>query len=341
MPTTKKALVSAHRLTHLAEELSKSTGDQAAVQRALDAAELSASDLGQESHYITAESEARFLQEAVTILRDKSFAAVAGLHFGRNSGFPRYVAKYSKNLYEAFRNAGKYTVLTDRIFSYQLRTPGDSVSIVLISSCPHLEFGDRVREFLIFAILAVMRNTTGCDLRPLEIRFSHDESDARRSLAQIAGCNVTFGAEWTEIVINPATLDLPVPTYDPSLLRYLEDYGDSLVAQLDQPEPSLRTRIEALLIDQLPERILQAPEVAAELGISHRTFTRRLAEDGQTFSSILDDLRGTLAKTYLAQSNTPIAEIAYLLDYADQAAFTTAFKRWAGVTPKSFRDSAS
>jgi AraC-like DNA-binding protein len=47
-----------------------------------------------------------------------------------------------------------------------------------------------------------------------------------------------------------------------------------------------------------------------------------------------------LATTYLARSEAPISEIAFLLDYADQATFTTAFKRWTGTTPRAFRNAA-
>ena len=71
--------------------------------------------------------------------------------------------------------------------------------------------------------------------------------------------------------------------------------------------------------------------------MAHRTFTRRLVDAGLSFSTIVDELRAKLAKTYLTQTETPIAEIAFLLDYSDQAAFTTAFKRWTGATPKAFR----
>ncbi len=326
---------------HLAQELEKHTGSQADVLQALDASGLKETDLKQEGHYISAEKEARFLQNAVTIVHDKAFAARAGLNFERNTSIPLYVAKYSQNLRDALRNASKYTALADGNFRYQTETSNDEVSIILCEQNPYLEFGDRVREFMVFTILTAMRNLTGRKINLRGIWFSHDAPDCQQTITRLAGCHVAFGAKHTMFKLPSAILDLPVSTYDPSLLHHLENYGDALVAQLNQPEPSLRVRVEALLIDHLPEGLLTAPQVASQLGMSERTFSRRLSHASLSFSAILDELRGKLAKTYLAQSATPISEIAFLLGYADQAAFTTAFKRWAGATPKTYRASVS
>lgn len=332
-------LVSSHRLTHLAGELDRRSGNKTAVKRALEAAGLGPDDIGREGHKIDCQQEACFLQEAIVIVGDVSFAAKAGLNFDKNNGIPSYVAKYSKNLSEALQNAEKYTVLTDGNFSYQLKSSSNAASFILYSNNPFLKFGDRVQEFIVFGILAVMRRITAKEFYPLEIRFGHPAPPDRQSIARVSGCTIVFDAEETEIMISPATLGLPVPTYDPSLLGYLKDYGDGLLQQLGPSELDLRAQIEALLVDNLPERFLPANEVAASLGMSHRTFTRRLSAVGLSFSAIADELRSNLAKTYLAQSETPISEIAFVLNYSDQASFTTAFKRWTGATPKAFRAS--
>lgn len=338
MQTTQQAMVSSHRLTHLAEELARASGSATAVGQALEAAGLTEGDLGREGHRIDAAKEAQFLQAAVTQVGDTSFAAKAGLHFEKNTGIPSYVANYSQTLGDALRNAERYTVLTDGHFGYVLRSSSNAASILLRPKGGYLEFGDRVREFIIFAIIAIMRSTTRREVHPLEIRFRHDAPANRQTIARLAGGTVIYNAEETEIIVAPATLDLPVPTFDPSLLRYLKDYGDGLVARLNAPEPNLRARIEAMLINALPERLLQAPEVAERLGMSPRTLARRLSDTGLSFTGIADALRCKLARTYLAQSDTPISEIAFLLNYADQASFSTAFKRWTGDTPKMFRD---
>ena len=71
--------------------------------------------------------------------------------------------------------------------------------------------------------------------------------------------------------------------------------------------------------------------------MSLRTLSRKLASEGHSFSRILDDLRLALARRYLAESDMPISEIAWLLGYSEVANFTHAFHRWTGTNPRTER----
>jgi AraC-like DNA-binding protein len=81
-------------------------------------------------------------------------------------------------------------------------------------------------------------------------------------------------------------------------------------------------------------------EVAHRLGASRRTLARRLASEGITFVDVLKDMRLDLAMQYLREPVLPISEIAWLLGYREVSAFSHAFKRWTGKTPRQVRASA-
>jgi AraC-like DNA-binding protein len=51
----------------------------------------------------------------------------------------------------------------------------------------------------------------------------------------------------------------------------------------------------------------------------------------------LSELRFDLAKRYLREEDLQISKIAWLLGYQDVTAFTHAFKRWAGKSPREAR----
>jgi AraC-like DNA-binding protein len=78
-------------------------------------------------------------------------------------------------------------------------------------------------------------------------------------------------------------------------------------------------------------------EVARSLGMGERTLGRRLADEGLNFTEILHQLRRDLAVRYLGDRKLHVSKIAWLVGFHDVSAFTHAFKRWTGKTPKQLR----
>ena len=91
----------------------------------------------------------------------------------------------------------------------------------------------------------------------------------------------------------------------------------------------------------LPDGSPKAAQVARALGMSKRTLSRRLQEQGITYRDLVDKLRASLAKCYLKDRNLRMSEIAYLLGYSDLSAFDHAFRRWTGKPPSKFRELAA
>ena len=92
------------------------------------------------------------------------------------------------------------------------------------------------------------------------------------------------------------------------------------------------------IIKLLPLGHPEMKNVARKLGTSDRTLARRLAERGQLFKDLVDDIRRELSLQYLKDKRITVKQIAYLLGYAEVAAFNHAFQRWTGSAPSSFRN---
>jgi AraC-like DNA-binding protein len=71
--------------------------------------------------------------------------------------------------------------------------------------------------------------------------------------------------------------------------------------------------------------------------VTQRTLGRRLSSEGITFSEVLENLKSDLARRHLADKSLSISQIAWLLGYQEVSAFTHAFKRWTGKTPREAR----
>ncbi|MAM74051.1 MAG: AraC family transcriptional regulator, partial [Tistrella sp.] len=77
--------------------------------------------------------------------------------------------------------------------------------------------------------------------------------------------------------------------------------------------------------------------VAAALGQSTRSLSRRLAEEGTSFRAVKEALRRDIAIRELTRTDRPIAGIAAELGFDSAAVFHRAFKAWTGSTPGAYR----
>ena len=101
----------------------------------------------------------------------------------------------------------------------------------------------------------------------------------------------------------------------------------------------LRDLVEGQLLSVLrPRGKMQAAAIAAQLGMSERSLSRRLTEEGTSFGEVLDHLRRRLALQYLEDDRLSIKQIAWFLGYSEPGAFNHAFKRWTGTSPGQTRN---
>jgi len=79
-------------------------------------------------------------------------------------------------------------------------------------------------------------------------------------------------------------------------------------------------------------------EVASAVGLSVRTLSRRLEQEGRSFRGIRDDLRRDMAVQLLTQSRASVDSIATLVGFENTAAFCRAFRLWMQVSPGAYRN---
>ena len=125
-------------------------------------------------------------------------------------------------------------------------------------------------------------------------------------------------------------MDLPIISGDSRLLQILTAHADDLLAERHSVS-ALQSTVVNQLVDLLPSGEARAAAVAQRLGLSTRTFTRHLAEEGATFGEILERLRQHLASRYLAENRMSAQQIAWLLGYSKPSAFI--YRQRSGTNP--------
>ena len=88
--------------------------------------------------------------------------------------------------------------------------------------------------------------------------------------------------------------------------------------------------------NQTPDQV--AAEIASQLGLSVRTFHRRLSDDQLSYQSIVDEMRRSLATELLENTHMSIDQVAERIGFADATSFRKAFKKWTDRSPTDFRN---
>jgi AraC-like DNA-binding protein len=82
----------------------------------------------------------------------------------------------------------------------------------------------------------------------------------------------------------------------------------------------------------LPLGRCSVDKVAQHLGVDRRTVHRHLARSGETFSSLVDEVRAELAEGYLEGRSGRLADVADLLGFSQLSAFSRWHKRHFGYS---------
>jgi len=113
----------------------------------------------------------------------------------------------------------------------------------------------------------------------------------------------------------------------------LSAHADTLLRELEDSKTT-RGRVESLLVPVLHTGDVSMDKIAGRMGLSRQTLFRKLKSEGASFEKVLDELRHRLALDYLSGSKVSVNETAYLVGFSEPAAFSRAFKRWTGTSPR-------
>ncbi len=248
-----------------------------------------------------------------------------------------YVAASSETLGDALQRVARYSSITNEGIS--LNCVEDEGIRMVFNYVGISRYSDRHQiEFAMTALIRLWRHLTGLHLATRRVRLTHRRTNHGDSeLAEYFGGRVTFGAKTDELTFARSVKDLAITSADPYLNEILVANCEQALSQRPKHRGTLRLAVENAIVQLLPHGRVRASGIAARLGLSQRTLARRLALEGETFSEILERLRGDLGRQYLSDRDLSISRIAWLLGYEEVSAFTHAFKRRTGKTPREAR----
>lgn len=173
----------------------------------------------------------------------------------------------------------------------------------------------------------------------LQAEVTHPAPSYAKEYERVFRAPVRFEAEWNALRIDERWLTHRVAAAPEYVFGILSEHAKEMLDRLERSR-TFRGRVESILMPVLHTGTADLPFTAAELGLGQRTLSRKLGAEGTSFVEVLDDLRHSLARHYMDGGKVSISETAYLVGFSDPAAFSRAFKRWTGKSPKDARAAA-
>jgi AraC-like DNA-binding protein len=245
---------------------------------------------------------------------------------------PEFAFRYLPNLYETIsgfiaEQAGRQNVAPVSIVR------GSASHILTWQVEPdQSEILARFIEFSAAFYLRLSRNVLGEPASIREVHFMHKPRFEPEIYAELFGVVPQFSMPQSHVHLNARQLFRPSLLAIPSLTTAamaMHSYPQSLLAS----GYKMRGSAYFYTSSQLPYSPVTLENMAETYAMSPRTLRRKLVEEGQSFRSLLDEVRRDHARLYHLEGRRTIGEIAALLGYSEVSAFSRSHKRWTGHAP--------
>jgi AraC-like DNA-binding protein len=171
------------------------------------------------------------------------------------------------------------------------------------------------------------------------VHVTHKAPAYRAEYERIYGATVTFESDWNAVLIDEKWADFRIQLQPRYVFGILSEHADALLKNLEKSKTT-RGRVESLLMPILHTGDVSMDLIAGKMALSRQTLFRKLKAEGVTFEKVLDGLRHKLALHYLSGKKVSVNETAYLVGFSEPAAFSRAFKRWTGTSPREMRSAS-
>ncbi len=227
-----------------------------------------------------------------------------------------------------------HALVSDAAIS-RFEQPGESLAIFLErreGESPH----PQSLLFVLACVAGFVRLRLSREVSPVLVTLADLDDACVEVAAKYFDCDVelgdTFRIEYSR--------DAGAAILEGSDVEMAAALESTLADRLARSTVSTSVDVALWLESRLPEGEPSLGEAAKALGMSERSLQRRLKDEGQTWTRVIDDTRRALADKYLHTPGLSLTELSFLLGFSDASSLSRAFKKWYGVSASTARRSA-
>lgn len=234
---------------------------------------------------------------------------------------------------EVLKLTQQYVHLHAQGISLHLETEGEQLRVEYRLQLQETVDLRQLRELGLGVMQRTMAGLFGEDWQPRQLLIGHAALGEAAEYARLFPCPVLFEQPCSGFVAATTIFALrPLEQRSQLKSHLIEQYRFSQHLPADISE-----QICYVLQSILSTGEARLEVVARLLGQHPRSLQIALQKQGRTFRELLDQVRYAEARQQLSLSAQSITDLALHLGYADETAFSRAFKRWSGVAPQQWR----
>ena len=239
---------------------------------------------------------------------------------------------------EIFERCERYFKLLSNTYLFKVEII-DTISRVYLNRDAHRRGVELSNEATMSAVVVVLQAMTEKNITPVEVSFKHSPPKKTDDYLKAFGCPIFFNRQHNYIAYRTEDLNMRTAKADESINRFLVERVEEETKGIKLSANKILFDIESLIKDALPSGIPGVDQIGQLMGLSRRTLTRRLSENGLTFRDLIKKTQEEVSRDLLKNSTRSIAEIAFETGFSEQSAFSRAFKNWTNFSPAEYRKS--
>lgn len=192
----------------------------------------------------------------------------------------------------------------------------------------------QIRDFLTAFTIHELDGLTLKKIRPVSVFYPAEDSNMQE-YERVLRCKPSIG-DHVGIAFDRKDWDLQIITSNYDLQQLLLHNNATLWGCLDS-EGSFKSLVTNYLLANAYLGLPSIKQLSSNFSVSSRTLQRKLSVEGSSFQQVSEDVLKRLAISYLKEGSHTLKEIAYMLGYNDQSAFSRAFKKWTGFPPATYQ----
>jgi len=265
-----------------------------------------------------------------------------GFEFGKQIGAKAfnllgYLTMSSNSLGEAANALQRYNKLVSNMGASKIYFDGERGFAEWHDKPAIKNFSYHVIDAVLAGWCSFSRKIVNKNLPLLQVELSHNNSYLKEEYQSFYGCNVKFNSQCNRLTFKKEWFDLPVLESEETVYQAVVSQADIALAQIEDGNFPDNQQIIQSIVTCLPSGDFGINNIAKKFGVSERTFQRRLSERHVSFRELLEEAKKLLALELMKKNELSLSAISGLLGFAEQSAFTRAFKKWTGQTPKQFQ----